>query len=524
MSDSRMHRRRALAGAGLAVWAAQGLGRSRAAAQDGPARPAGPGGAPAPAQGTSAGATGGLGRKKPLVGVQVGAVSFVDEGVDQVLDNLVQKGAVDTIFLATFSYGRGIAGRQVPGQPFPDHGKQEPDTDFRGGNFARPHPAFYRKTVLRDTRARDHGDLDILAEVLPRARARGLKVYCWNEDVFRADIPGVGALLETDLAGRRAESTLCAFNPDYRAFVLGLCEDHAASYPIDGLMWGTERQGPLGNALRSRHGGANADPTRVTCFCTYHEKQARARNIDPGRAREGYRKLADLVQRAMAGARPPDGVFVTFWRLLLNYPEILAWEKMYTDGLQSLYGEIRTVVKRRRPQAEVGFHIWHNNSFSPFYRAELDYPQLARNADFLKVVVYNNCGGPRYARYIDTMASTLFRDIPRDDVLRFHDHVLGYSDNDLAKLRSGGLPANYVAGETLRALAGVQGRCRIYPGIDIDIPTEEGEKKTGPDDVFQSVTAALKAGADGLVLSRKYSEMRLANLAAAGKAIRGWVG
>jgi hypothetical protein len=32
--------------------------------------------------------------------------------------------------------------------------------------------------------------------------------------------------------------------------------------------------------------------------------------------------------------------------------------------------------------------------------------------------------------------------------------------------------------------------------------------------------AALKAGADGLILSRKYSEMRLDNLAAAGRAVR----
>jgi hypothetical protein len=34
------------------------------------------------------------------------------------------------------------------------------------------------------------------------------------------------------------------------------------------------------------------------------------------------------------------------------------------------------------------------------------------------------------------------------------------------------------------------------------------------------VAAALKAGADGLILSRKYSEMQLANLAAAGRAVR----
>jgi hypothetical protein len=461
-------------------------------------------------------------KERPLVGIQVGAVSFVDEGVDKVLDVIQERGAADTIFLATFTYGRGIAGRQIPGQPFPDHGKQEPDTDFRGGNFARPHPSFYSKTVLKDTRARDHGDLDILEAVLPKAHARKMKVYCWNEDVFRNDVPHIDKLAEVDLQGRPAE-TLCTYNPDYREFLIGLSEDHAASYAIDGLMWGSERQGPLGNALGARH-GTKPDPTRVTCFCRFCEKEARARGIDVARAKDGYTKLAELVQAVLGGARPSDGMFVSFWRLLVSYPEILAWEKLWTDGQHRIYDDVRAAVKRRRPQAQVGFHIWHNNSFSPFFRAEQDYRALARAADFLKVVVYDGCGGPRYARYVDTAASTLFRDLPREEVLRFHDHVLGYDAHTLDRLPAGGLGPAYVASETRRAVAGVEGRCRIYPGIDIDIPTGEKEKKTAPDDVSRAVTAALGAGADGVVLSRKYSEMRLANLAAAGKAIRAFRG
>src|SRR5438874_2912952 len=128
------------------------------------------------------------------IGIQVGAVSFVDEGVEQVLDTLQQRAAVNTIFLAVFTYGRGIAGRQVPGFPLPDHGKQEYDTgQFHGGNYATPHPRFYRDTPLKpaDTRAPDFGDLDILQAVLPAAKRRGMRVICWLEDVWRNDIPGI---------------------------------------------------------------------------------------------------------------------------------------------------------------------------------------------------------------------------------------------------------------------------------------------------------------------------------------------
>src|SRR5881409_3539837 len=115
----------------------------------------------------------------PTVGIQVGAVSFVDEGTDKVLDGFQEMAGINTLFLATFTYGRGIAGRQVPGQPLPDHGKQEYDTGtFRGGNFATPHPQYYRSTSLRPEKAPDHGAYDVIADVLPRARRRDMKVIC----------------------------------------------------------------------------------------------------------------------------------------------------------------------------------------------------------------------------------------------------------------------------------------------------------------------------------------------------------
>ena len=105
------------------------------------------------------------------IGIQVGSVSFVDEGIEKVLDIFQDKGAIDTIYLTTFTYGRGLAGRQIPGQPFPDHGVQESDErTFHGGNYATPHAEFYRNTVLRPGHAPDHGDLDIVATVAARRR------------------------------------------------------------------------------------------------------------------------------------------------------------------------------------------------------------------------------------------------------------------------------------------------------------------------------------------------------------------
>src|SRR6202012_5376790 len=87
-------------------------------------------------------------KTEKMIGIQVGAVSFVDEGTEKVLDQFQRDASINTLFLATFTYGRGIAGRQIPGQPLPDHGKQEYDTGtFSGGNYAAIHPEYYRDTV-----------------------------------------------------------------------------------------------------------------------------------------------------------------------------------------------------------------------------------------------------------------------------------------------------------------------------------------------------------------------------------------
>jgi hypothetical protein len=70
-------------------------------------------------------------------------------------------------------------------------------------------------------------------------------------------------------------------------------------------------------------------------------------------------------------------------------------------------------------------------------------------------------------------------------------------------------------------LEGVKGsEVQIYPGIDLDVPTKLTDKRTHPEDVQRSVAAAIGAGAQGVVLSREYTEMWLANLTAAGDALR----
>jgi len=450
------------------------------------------------------------------IGIQIGAISFTDEGITRVLDLLQEKAKVNTLFIASYTFDRGTGGRQLPGYSLPDHGVQEYDLDFRGGNFAEIHQQYYANTIIKDFRAPDHGDLDILAEVLPEAKKRNIDVYCWiNENPYSSIskyVPNFPKVLEIDCYGRKTILP-CFNNPDYRNFHLSLVEDYCKSYNISGILWGSERQGPLGNLI---DGGWSSN--YVGCFCEHCRELAYEHGINVDRAIKGYQLLSDFFLKAEK-LRPNDGYFVTFWRILLDYPEILAWEKLWMDSLMSLQKEIYGITKAINPEIKVGWHIMHLLSFSPFYRAEQDYIELKNFSDFIKIALYNNCAGGRFVRFLQSLHRSILHDADPEDSLKLMYKILGIAEDSLDRLPTTGFSAEYVRRETERAVRGVDGQCSIWPGIDIDIPTKENEKKTSPKDVKEAVKAAFTGGADGIILSRKYSEMKLSNLEAVGEVL-----
>ncbi|HTF29393.1 MAG TPA: hypothetical protein VK625_11160, partial [Flavitalea sp.] len=428
------------------------------------------------------------------IGIQVGADSFFDEGTDKVLDILQQKGAVNTIYLSTFTYDMGITGRQKAGDSFPDHGKPEStEKPFHGGNNATPHAKFYKNTAIKGEQLRspDFGDLDIVAEVLPAAKKRGMKVVCSVQDGFRYpdDVPFFKDYGEFDLQGRKS-GAMCFFQPDVREFWKATVTDLCSSYDIDGILLFNERNGPLLNAIGVSH-AQGIDSAKVTCFCEHHEKAAAAHGINFKRAKEGYNKLNQYVQDSLNEKRPSDGYYVEFSRLLIEYPEIMAYNQLFDFGKHQVLKDVYNATKAVNKNLQVGFHIEHTNSFNPLYRAARSYEDLGTMADFLKVVVYNNCGGERYRSFIRNVSSTVFRDVPPEELMKMNNHLLNY-DNEAAMddLPKAGLSPEYVRRETERAKQGVKGKSLIFPGIDVNIPTGKNSRKASTDDTYAATLAA----------------------------------
>lgn len=460
-----------------------------------------------------------------FVGIQIGAVSFVDEGVEPVLDLLQERAGVNALLLATPTWTRGTGGRQIPGVPLPDHGVQEYDHDWLGGSYTAVHERFFPDPrMARGLRAVEHGDWDLFEEVLPSAQERGMQCLAWMEESSYGPQPrlidGWSSLGEHDVHGRKLRAP-CMRNPAYIGWWCAIVEDYLRSHPLDGVVWCSEKGGPLTRVLNGSAG--NFGDSGVSCFCPHCRSAARERGVDPERARRGFVALLRWQRAAASGERPPDGFFVTLWRILLEYPEVLAWDKLWSDGQHQMLREMWGTVKSIRPSCLFGFHICHMVSWSPFYRATENLAEMARYCDLLKLVIYNNCAGPRYRGYHGSLHRSFLADCRPEDTYPVMMDLLGYTEDERTPLESlarTGFSADYVRRETARAVAEVGGRCRVCPGIDIDIPTGEGDAHCTREGVKEAVLAAFAGGAQGVVLSRKYSEMWLDHLSGAGDALR----
>lgn len=298
------------------------------------------------------------------------------------------------------------------------------------------------------------------------------------------------------------------------------------SYPIDGSQWGAERVGPLSGLLWRGE--------TPFCFCPHCEERARRAGIDPGRARRGFTSLSEMIAGLRrVGTRPVEGVFTLVLRHLMQFPEILAWDYQWRLALEEQGRRTHALVKAARPDAQVGRHFDHQNtSWDGLFLAQFSYADVAPYADFIKPILYHDILGPRIRWWhLERLQQGPLAELSLAQSLELFYALRGYdprSEPKLEELDRRGFSADYVAKETHRIVDVVEGRCAVVPGIGVDVPNNIRRENAPPEHTFGStpaglrsaVTAAFGAGAAGILISREYDEMRVANLRAIGETLR----
>jgi hypothetical protein len=104
-----------------------------------------------------------------FVAIQVKPYAWVDEGIDQLLDAIRQKGGVSTVWAYTYDYAEARMTRFGTILPS-EHGK--PRGPKFGGAFYDYHQKYFRNTILTDSRSSDYEMFNVIAELAPKAKAR----------------------------------------------------------------------------------------------------------------------------------------------------------------------------------------------------------------------------------------------------------------------------------------------------------------------------------------------------------------
>ena len=459
-----------------------------------------------------------------FVGIQVSPISFIDEGVESVLETLQSRVGVNVLMIGTVSWlglkiGRSIS-HELDG--WPDHGVAEP-APLRGGAYVRTRPEYYRKTIIKDFGNRDDllKDVDILDLVIPAAKRRGMQVYVELMEPFfkyaghgstsSVGVPGLPQLMEVDFTGRIGSEPSTS-NPEFRNWIRGMVEDQASNYDIDGVMWCNERKSPLDQLIS---GGAPGDFSPATL------EEAEHRRIDTERVRVACRAAYDFFQAARAGEDFVDGAFVEFWRMLLGHPELLIWERFWLERNKDLDRELYGIVKWSKPSLKFGLNVWNRNHFNFIRKAQWPWHDQTQYADWVKPIVYQHQSGGIYTKEQAEFHRTIFRDVSPADLTPLMYKFLNLDEAPWDKLLETGLdPDTYVFGQCRDTVRGVRGKVPVYMGIGVDAPRSRADQAAcTPDIVYRSVMATYRAGGKGVIFAPNYASMKLSNLDGAATAL-----
>jgi hypothetical protein len=451
-----------------------------------------------------------------FVGIQMGPHTLLDEGIERTLDLIQETAAINVVM----PYSHGYNGAFIkPLRSRANHGV--PLTDNANRKFplvwVKTHDRYYQHTSLRHQvvdATFEHHARDVFAEMARPARSRGMKVYARVLEAGGRTIANFSKVVTRDIDGKPT-GTACWNHPEYIGFWADTMEDLFRSYDLDGIQWGAERQGPLMNIV------SPWDSRPPTCFCEFCIARGKATNIDPERARTGFRELWQLAQ-GKGDARHADGVFASYLRVMMRYPEILSWEYQYRLSREEICAAMYQRVKSIKPSAEVGWHVDHQpSSWDMVYRAEMSYEEMAPHADFIKPIVYHSVLGPRIRDwYLPRFKQTFLGEVSLETSLELYYDLFGYDKNvepKLDELAKKGFSPDYVFREVKRSVASANGKTKIYAGVGFDVP---GSPRDEPESVYRATRKAIEAGASGVVASREYEEMRVENLRAFGRAVR----
>jgi hypothetical protein len=325
------------------------------------------------------------------------AYDLHDEGIDTVLDNVQQRGQLDAVTLAfTYHHSRDI---------FP-HNPRRKMIYMEGHVLFRADESRYLGLKIQPPVSPLLMEHDVVADLITETQRRGLNVRAWTNNVHNTTI-GKNHL---DCVARNAFgdpfiTTLCATNPDVRAYLCAITAD-LARYPLESILLESV------NFMGFRHGyhhERNLLPLTPLmefmlslCFCEHCKRHAQAQNIDAERV---HTFVHDALEKALNGD-PCAFDTVALLPSAIDSLDAELWRYVQArfSTITTLVGEMRQAVRRvsdtpliymeqsggLRGASTGGMvaHLVNNLSLSRAWQDGVDVGAVAQACDGLSVLGY----------------------------------------------------------------------------------------------------------------------------------------
>jgi hypothetical protein len=447
-----------------------------------------------------------------FVGTPVLPEYLYEKGIAPTLDAMQELAGINTVM--TFSHDHVF--RQYA-KNF--EAKKDPEGNPLTSVWVKTDEKYYANPALMGRNPEEKYDgVDVLDDLWKEAEPRNMKVYAriLEPYVVTGAIPGFENWREVDAMGNETNH-VCFNHPGYIQYWESVIEDLIRSHPyLHGFKFGQERGGPLFSSFGKKQPGK--------CFCRYCTEKAKKEGLDPEEARKGLLEVNQYVTRIKSDELPVDGNFVTFMRLLMNYPEVLAWEKFWMDSREDQRKRIYKQIKSIRNSVQVGWHIDHGMTWDLITRASWDYAEMGPYSDWLSVAVYFDSMGRRSMGHYDkNYRQILFGDAEEDISYPMYLSMLGYDPDIEAPLeqhrkQDTSFTDDYVYRECRRAVKAVNGAAAVHSRPGFDMPGYDCNVQ--PEEVYKAVIKSLEAGVDGMWVGREWDELKTDNILAFGRAIK----
>lgn len=325
---------------------------------------------------------------KFIVGTQTWfMMEFVDEGIQNAVDNLVNRAGINTLLIGTHidhqstkNFGK-LAHSNTRAEHFMDGFFYDFDISKYKSTKIKP-----VKNSLPELRKRD-----IFKDVLKESKKAGIQCYALIIHRF-PNVENYPELNMLAVNGEMIPSVLCHNQPEVREFYRCMIDDLMDNYEIDGFslalldhyhQFGFETlTDELADTLGIRR--FSNPEMGLSCFCDVCTGRAKKAGIDVEKIKQGLIKGIELgwipfgVERATTAGDA--------FRLLIDVPEYLEWLKFRSSLLTELHKELREYIESKNKEMIVSLDVY---GVDDAWKYQENYKSITEQCDWIKPMFYS---------------------------------------------------------------------------------------------------------------------------------------